>query len=537
MDNIKIPAGISDFTEIREGGYSYVDKTRFIEDVINGPAAIQIMRPPQFGKTVFLSMLSSFFDIRSDSRDLFAGLEIMNDSSFVEKWMNKHPVISFSMKSVVAGEFPEAIEKLGNIISKVFADYSCIHDSIHLECDRNLFGKFVSDNADSGDIQYSLRFISELLKDHYGSDVIVLIDDCDAPLKSAVANGYYKRMLSFLNSFYASVLKDNGDVIFGVAAGNLMIPNDSLFSGLNNLSFFTVADYGFSTAFGFTENEVIQLLSETNLADDSEDIRRLYGGYRIGRNEIYSPSGVIQYITKCFDDAEKKDSKPSDIICDFINDYAVSEKISSLIDGEHIIEQVTGYLSYDIVKSSESAFWSYLLAMGCLTLAKQYDMTKPSVLRVPDEAAKEVFINSVDSWFKEHIQNRNREFLFPAIWNGDAKTLATEISDYLFTDAITYYSCRLDYYCRFLFLLFVGTGCDVSRIDDDTIFLIDNLNCRVAVFEIKRADSRENLSAVALKAAQQIADRKYGEDLSGYKSVVSYGVAFFEKEACVALLG
>ncbi len=125
------------------------------------------MRPPQFGKTVFLSMLSSFFDIRSDSRDLFAGLEIMNDSSFVEKWMNKHPVISFSMKSVVAGEFPEAIEKLGNIISKVFADYSCIHDSIHLECDRNLFGKFVSDNADSGDIQYSLRFISELLKDHY----------------------------------------------------------------------------------------------------------------------------------------------------------------------------------------------------------------------------------------------------------------------------------------------------------------------------------------------------------------------------------
>ena len=537
MDNIKVPAGISDFTEIREGGYSYVDKTRFIEDVINGPAAIQIMRPPQFGKTVFLSMLSSFFDIRSDSRDLFAGLEIMNDSSFVEKWMNKHPVISFSMKSVVAGSFPEAIEKLGNIISKVYSDYSFLLDTIRLEYDMNLFGKLVTGAADFDAIHYSLRFISELLKDHYGSDVIVLIDDCDTPLKSASENGYYKRMLSFLNSFYASVLKDNEDVIFGVIAGNLMIPNDSLFSGLNNLSFYTVADYGFSSCFGFTEYEVEHLLSVLNLADVSEDTRRLYGGYRIGRNVIYSPAGVIQYIAECFDDAEKKDSQPSDIICDFINNYAVSEKISSLIDGEHIIEQVTEYLSYDMVKSSESNFWSYLLAMGYLTLVEQYDMTKPSVLRVPDEAVKEVFINSVDSWFKEHIQNRNREFLFPAIWNGDAKTLAAEISDYLFTDAITYYSCRLDYYCRFLFLLFVGTGCDVSRVDDSTIILIDNLNCRVAAFEIKRADSRENLSSVALKAAQQIEARKYGGDLSGYKSIVSYGVAFFEKEACVALLG
>lgn len=550
MADVIIPIGRTNFVKLRETGSYYIDKTKVISALVkSGADSILFTRPRRFGKTTLQSMLYTFFDIRRDSKKLFEGLEIMREPSIVEQWMNKYPVIFLSLKEIDGSSIDSALGMLHTILAALFKEYSFLLEDELFSDERNSFLSLMQKTPSIQDIKDSLRLLASLLHRHYEKRTIILIDEYDVPLDKAFNNGYYNEMLELVRSIFYSVLKDNDDVEKSILTGCLRVSKESLFTGLNNLKVYSVTNDTFSDVFGFTEKEVVKLLIDTGFEDKLEVIRKWYDGYHIGKSEIYTPWDVLQYVAELQGDPKAKpedywaNASGNDNVIKLIEmtEATISEDYSTLIEGGTINKNITESLTYNTIYSSEENVWSLLLATGYLTLAEPYDITKQAVLRLPNEELRHLFASCVDIWFSKHIAKENRSDLFTAIWKKNPEKLSSIISDFLF-ETISYYDYREDYYHAFLAGLFSGAGYIVkSNRESGTgrpdIILMDKKNHQAAVFEIKRADSRENLSSIALKAAQQIADRKYGEDLSGYKSIVSYGVSFFEKEACVAFLG
>ncbi|MDO4679097.1 MAG: AAA family ATPase [Eubacteriales bacterium] len=557
MNRIDVPVGISDFEEIRRRNCYYIDKTGLIEEILctTGTKVTLFTRPRRFGKTLGMSMLAQFFDIRKDSRELFEGLKINKNQELCEKWMNKYPVIYFSFKDIDGLEFETAYGKLEAVIAELYKSHYYLKDSEKLnEFDKDMFYRIAAKKADPAEVTNSLFKLTHMLKLHYGKPVILLLDEYDVPVAKANTNGYYEQMLDAIRGILSTVLKDNVFLEFAVITGCLRITKESIFTGLNNLTTDTISDSRYDEYFGFTHEEVRQLLKDAELEDKFELVQRWYDGYHFGDMDIYCPWDVLNYVNKAviqgIVNPENFWEHTSDnaVIKLFLDqtDFDVTEKFETLLSGGYIKEEISENLTYNFLTSSEANLWSLLYMTGYLTKVKPEDMEegdkpegKQIALRIPNTEVMDIFRKSVVEWFNKKAAGSDRREFFEALWSGDAKKLTELLSDLLF-DTISYHDYAESFYHAFVTGLVASAGYIVESnyengLGRSDIVIKDRRNRRAVAIEAKIASSEDRLETECQNAINQIEENQYARKIerSGFRKVVRYGIAFYKKECLV----
>lgn len=553
MKNIDIPVGISNFAEIRKNKYYYIDKTGLIEELLKTTATkvTLITRPRRFGKTLGMSMLENFFDIRKDSKLLFDGLEIADKQALCEKWMNQYPVIFLSLKSVDGNDFSTAYSQLAYEIGALYKEHDYLLESPVLgEEEKKLFWQIKERKTGKIEIMRSLQILSQLLNKHYKKEVILLIDEYDVPIAKATSNGYYKEMLEIMKGLMQA-LKDNLSLRFAVITGCLKIAKESIFTGTNNFVSDTITDTRLNEYFGFVQSEVDQILKDAGFTDKADLVKKWYDGYRFGDFDVYCPWDVMCYLRDLVYKSEAKpasywrNTSDNSIIRSFI-DYAgssITNKLETLMDGGYIIQKIDENLTYDYLHSSEDNLWSMLYLTGYLTQKKgiEYRGELPEgtvALTIPNEEIRYIFETTISKWFDESAKKWNREALFDAVWSGDSESITREMST-LLRRTISYHDYREDFYHAFLSGIFTGAGYQVQSNKEhgegrSDIVVCDSLNGRVAIFEAKRTKVLKDLETECDKALRQIDERMYAKDFEdAYDQVLCYGIAFFKKRCMV----
>lgn len=557
MNRIDVPVGISDFEEIRRRNCYYIDKTGLIEEILctTGTKVTLFTRPRRFGKTLGMSMLAQFFDIRKDSRELFEGLKINKNQELCEKWMNKYPVIYFSFKDIDGLEFETAYGKLEAVIAELYKSHYYLKDSEKLnEFDKDMFYRIAAKKADPAEVTNSLFKLTHMLKLHYGKPVILLLDEYDVPVAKANTNGYYEQMLDAIRGILSTVLKDNVFLEFAVITGCLRITKESIFTGLNNLTTDTISDSRYDEYFGFTHEEVRQLLKDAELEDKFELVQRWYDGYHFGDMDIYCPWDVLNYVNKAviqgIVNPENFWEHTSDnaVIKLFLDqtDFDVTEKFETLLSGGYIKEEISENLTYNFLTSSEANLWSLLYMTGYLTKVKPEDMEegdkpegKQIALRIPNTEVMDIFRKSVVEWFNKKAAGSDRREFFEALWSGDTKKLTELLSDLLF-NTISYHDYAESFYHAFVTGLVASAGYIVESnyengLGRSDIVIKDRRNRRAVAIEVKIASSEDRLETECQNAINQIEENQYARKIerSGFRKVVRYGIAFYKKECLV----
>ena len=559
MNDLKIPVGISDFAKIQNYGYYYVDKTGLIADLLEKETAevTLITRPRRFGKTMGMSMLANFFDIRKDSQAMFEGLEISKNTALCSEWMNQWPVLFLTFKDVDGLTFASAKEMLLNRIAAIYNDHSYLLEGTRVqENDRKVFERLadeVSGNPTDAMLKTSIVLLMRLMRNHYGKPVILLIDEYDVPIAKASAKGYYPEMLEVIKGLMSTALKDNDALRFAVITGCLRIAKESIFTGTNNFVSDTISSSHLNEYFGFTQEDVDQILEDANCQKHAADIKNWYDGYHFGDLDVYCPWDVMNYLRdlqrnpKAKPASYWKNTSDNSIIRSFI-DYAgrsISRKLETLLSGGYIIQKIEENLTYDYLHSSEENLWSILYLTGYLTQAREEDLPAPlpektSALMIPNAEVQEIFETTIQKWFDESAQTWNRKALFDAVWSGNTETL-TEQMNKLLRKTISYHDYREDFYHAFLAGIFAGAGYEVDSNKEhgegrSDVVVLDSEGDRVAIFEAKYSRTQDAMSKDCAAALQQIEDRQYAKEFEDdYDSVLCYGIAFYKKRCLVRM--
>ena len=545
---INMPVGVSSFEKIRKSNAYYVDKTGLVEELILAEADVTLFtRPRRFGKTLTMRMLESFFSIEKNSRDLFQGLKISENTELCDAYMNKYPVIFLTFREVEGLEFDEAYDCLRELIADLFNRYNfLIAKDWIVENDKKLFQQLQSCVSSKTGIKKSIKLLIKLLYAYYNKPVILLLDEYDVPLAKASENGYYREMLDMMRGIM-QVLKDNDYLKFAVITGCLRISKESIFTGTNNFRVNTIASSRFNEYFGFTENEVRKLLKDAGTLNQYSDIKEWYDGYNFGGIDIYCPWDVVSYVDD-FLGGEKNlpkcywmNTSGNEVIRTFIDRYAeeIQEDFEELLAGKFIRMPIKEDLTYDLLHSSKDNFWSILYLTGYITGEKSSSLELGEMLlRIPNKEIKEIFNDTISQWFKEKVNTLNREKLFAAVWKGDSEVLTEQITK-LLVQTISYYDYREDFYHAFLAGIFTGAGYRVESNKEhgegrSDIVVKDTRNFRVAVFEIKYSDKKADLGKYCEKALVQIINRQYTVDyVEDYDEILCYGIAFYKKRCLV----
>ena len=552
MSKLSIPVGISNFEKIRNGGFYYIDKTGLIAELVRSSAEVTLItRPRRFGKTLGMSMLESFFDIRKDSKKLFDGLEISHQKNLCEKWMNQWPVVFLSLKNVDGIHFSDAYQQLVYEISLLYQQHDNLLKSTALsDRDKFLFKQLQERQAGKTDIMRSLQFLTRLLEQHYGKKVILLIDEYDVPIAKANSHGYYNEMMDVIKGLMQA-LKDNPSLHFAVITGCLKIAKESIFTGTNNFVSDTITNSRLNEYFGFVQHEVDQLLLSADFTDKASAMKEWYDGYRFGTFDVYCPWDVMNYLLELQRNPQAspvsywKNTSDNAIIRSFI-DYAgssITKKLETLMAGGSILQRVDENLTYDYLHSSEDNLWSLLYLTGYLTKAQttiDTDELPPGMmeLKIPNAEIKEIFETTVVRWFDESAKTWNRKTLFDAIWSGDCDRITQELTA-LLRRTISYHDYREDFYHAFLAGIFTGAGYMVDSNKEhgegrSDVVLYDSINGRVAVFEAKYTKALENLSSACDSALQQMNEKLYAKEYEDdYDQIFCYGISFFKKRCLV----
>ena len=559
MNDLKIPVGISDFAKIQNYGYYYVDKTGLIADLLEKETAevTLITRPRRFGKTMGMSMLANFFDIRKDSQAMFEGLEISKNTALCSEWMNQWPVLFLTFKDVDGLTFASAKEMLLNRIAAIYNDHSYLLEGTRVqENDRKVFERLadeVSGNPTDAMLKTSIVLLMRLMRNHYGKPVILLIDEYDVPIAKASAKSYYPEMLEVIKGLMSTALKDNDALRFAVITGCLRIAKESIFTGTNNFVSDTISSSHLNEYFGFTQADVDQILEDANCQEHAADIKNWYDGYHFGDLDVYCPWDVMNYLRdlqrnpKAKPASYWKNTSDNSIIRSFI-DYAgrsISRKLETLLSGGYIIQKIEENLTYDYLHSSEENLWSILYLTGYLTQAREEDLPAPlpektSALMIPNAEVQEIFETTIQKWFDESAQTWNRKALFDAVWSGNTETL-TEQMNKLLRKTISYHDYREDFYHAFLAGIFAGAGYEVDSNKEhgegrSDVVVLDPEGDRVAIFEAKYSRTQDAMSKDCAAALEQIEDRQYAKEFEeDYDSVLCYGIAFYKKRCLVRM--
>lgn len=544
------PVGISDFKKIRENDYYYIDKSGLIKELLKRESAevTLITRPRRFGKTMGMSMLAHFFDIRSDNRELFDGLEIIRDEALCRAWMNQYPVVFLTLKDIDGLTFEDAYERLAVQISNLYKEHAYLLESEDMDPDdRTLFKELKSGSAGKIQVGQSLHTLIRLMRDYYQKPVILLLDEYDVPMAKASSNGYYDQMLDIMKEIMSTALKDNTALRFAVITGCLKIAKESIFTGTNNFVSDNITDSRFNEYFGFTQEEVDQILTGANVSGKAEEVKRWYDGYHFGRFDVYCPWDVMNYMRDLQQNPEAapasywKNTSDNAVIRSFI-EYAgsnITKKLETLLSGGYIVQRIDENLTYDYLHSSEDNLWSILYLTGYLTKVREEDLKAPvrenmTALTIPNAEIREIFETTIIKWFDDSAKSWNRSALFDAVWAGNSEKVTQEMN-VLLRKTISYHDYKEDFYHAFLAGIFTGAGYSVESNREhgegrSDIVVYDTMNGRVAVFEAKLSRSVDRMEADCDTALEQITDRMYMKELEeDYDQIFGYGIAFFKK--------
>ena len=516
------------------------------------PKVTLITRPRRFGKTLAMSMLANFFDIRQKNESLFQGLAVSSDSSLCKEWMNQWPVVFLSLKNIDGLTFSTAYQQLAYEIGLLFEKHKyLLTDEKIGPAEKELFERLKNRSASEVEVSRSLQFLLQLMTQHYGKSAILLLDEYDVPLAKASSNGYYKEMLELIRAIMITALKDNPSLCFAVITGCLRISKESIFTGTNNFVSDTITDSHLDEYFGFTQKDVDQLLADTDAQDHADDIKNWYDGYHFGDFDVYCPWDVMNYLRdlqrnpKALPSSYWKNTSDNAIIRSFI-DYAgssITRKLETLLSGGYIIQEINENLTYDYLHSSEENLWSVLYLTGYLTCLKDDTLSLPApsiALVIPNAEIREIFETTIIQWFDDSARSWNRKPLFDAIWAKNCAA-ATEEMNRLLRKTISYHDYKEDFYHAFLAGIFAGAGYTVESNREhgegrSDVVVYDSENGRVAVFEIKYAQTSASLPTACEAALTQIATRMYAQEFEDdYDQIYCYGIAFFKKRCLIEI--
>ena len=556
MTALNIPVGVSDFSEIRQKNYYFIDKSGLIEELLKTTATkvTLITRPRRFGKTLGMSMLAAFFDIRKDSSALFAGLEISKNRDLCEAWMNQWPTVFFSFKDVDGLNFEDAYNRLVAQISNLYKKHTYLLECSDIdEDDKTIFRAVKSGTANKTQISQALSTLTRLLQIYHQKQVVLLLDEYDVPIAKASDKGYYQEMLDIMKVLLSTVLKDNESLRFAFITGCLKIAKESVFTGTNNLVTDSITSSRLDEYFGFTQKDIDKLLKDAKATEKTEIMKDWYDGYHFGEADVYCPWDVMNYMRELLQNPNAKpesywkNTSDNAIIRSFI-DYAgssITKKLEVLLEGDYIVQRVDESLTYDYLHSSEENLWSILYLTGYLTKVREENLKAPlpekyTALIIPNAEIKEIFETTVINWFDDNAKIWNRKALFDAIWYGDSKTITAEMTK-LLRKTISYHDYKEDFYHAFLAGIFTGAGYMVESNREhgegrSDVVVCDTVNGHIAIFEAKRAITAGNLESECDKALQQIDERMYAKDFEDeYEPdhIHCYGIAFYKKRCMV----
>lgn len=553
MACLNIPVGVSDFAEIRKNGYYYVDKSGLIEEFLRTTATkvTLITRPRRFGKTLGMNMLAEFFDIRKDSRALFEGLEIDENTELCNRWMNQWPTIFFSLRRVDGLDFSGAYDMLCSVITELCDSHRYLLDSEKISpYDRSVIKNILNFDASESDIKNSLLSLTRAMQAYYGKQVILLLDEYDVPVAKANSNGYYNEMLDVMKGIMQA-LKDNQSLRFAVITGCLKIAKESIFTGTNNFVSDTIANSGLNEYFGFTQDEVNRILEDANALEHATDVKEWYDGYHFGNVDIYCPWDVMNYIRdlqinpNAGPESYWKNTSDNGIIRSFI-DYAggtITKKLESLLSGGYIVQRIDENLTYDYLHSSEENLWSILYLTGYLTQVREEELSASlpedgTALQIPNAEIREIFQTTIKKWFDDSARVWNRKLLFDAVWSGNTEVMTEEMNK-LLRRTISYHDYKEDYYHAFLAGIFAGAGYIVESNKEheegrSDVVVYDPVESRAAVFEAKYSKALKDMETSCEEALMQINKQMYAREYEDdYDHIFCYGISFFKKRCLV----
>ncbi|MFQ7050930.1 MAG: AAA family ATPase [Agathobacter rectalis] len=559
-NTLNLPVGIENFEEIRQLGFYYIDKTRLIEQLLQGWGKVTLFtRPRRFGKTLNMSMLKSFFEIGAD-KTLFDGLYISGNKELCAEYMGKYPVIFLSLKGVDGLDFTTARRMLCAILKNELDRHYYLKTSDALtDEDRTLFGKMLQGNDDN--IEDSIRMLSKLLFKHFGQKVVILIDEYDVPLDKAFQNGYYKEMVSLIRGLFGQALKTNEFLQFAVLTGCLRISKESIFTGLNNFKVMSITDSRFDEQFGFTDIEVRRLLSDYGMDSHFDEIKEWYDGYHFGRADVYCPWDVINHVDHLRDDSNAKpqtywiNSSGNSLVRRLINraDSSTKDEIERLIAGEAIEKVIRLDLTYDEIENSIDNIWSVLFTTGYLTKIGEVKLPDSESyaykLVIPNKEVREVFVLQIQEWFKAVVANENdtMKLLSRAILDKDEQQIARQLNIVMgrmisILDTKAPDDMKENFYHGLLLGLLRGSNPDwlikSNRESGDgfsDILIKPEDPDAGIIIEVKYAKEIKGLDAACDAAMAQIKDKRYDEALRDEDrcDILAYGIAFCRKRCRV----
>ena len=558
MINLNIPVGISDFAQIRQNEYYYVDKSGLASEILKTPATevTLITRPRRFGKTLGMSMLYNFFDIKKDSRKLFEGLEISKKDNVCKEWMNQYPVIFLTFKNIDGLNFQGAYDQLVYEIGSLFEEHSYLTDCEQLsENERQMFRRLQNQQASTVEISRSLQLLLQIMNKYYGKPVILLLDEYDVPLAKASTNNYYDQMLEIIKTMMSTALKDNSNLKFAIITGCLKISKESIFTGTNNFVSDTISSTRLNEYFGFTQKDVETILEDANITDQAQNIKKWYDGYQFGDFDVYCPWDVMNYVRDLLKNPQArpesywKNTSDNAIIRSFI-DYAgsnITKKLETLLSGGYIMQRVEEDLTYDYLHSSEDNLWSILYLTGYLTKVRKEELSKAasdhisnelSALKIPNEEIREIFETTIKKWFEDNSKIWNRQPLFDAVWKKDTETATKEMNK-LLRKTISYHDYKEDFYHAFLAGIFAGAGYMVESNKEhgegrSDVVVYDSIDGRVVIFEAKYSKTIDAMDQDCQAAIKQIDQRMYAKEYEdSCDEVICYGISFYKKRCTI----
>ena len=549
VNTLKLPVGIDSFEKIRRNGFYYIDKTNLIEQILMNWGEVTLFtRPRRFGKTLNMSMLKSFFEIGADV-SLFEGLYITKNKELCDAYMGKYPVIFLTLKGVEGLTFADAKRMLGTILANEMARHYYLKTSDALtDEDKAYFAKMLTGTDEN--IEDSIRKLSQLLYKHHGKKVVIIIDEYDVPLDKAYQNGYYREMVSLIRGLFGQALKTNDYLQFAFLTGCLRVSKESIFTGLNNFKVLSIMDSRFDEQFGFTDDEVKNLLASYGLASHFPETKEWYDGYHFGNADVYCPWDVINYVDELNYDqtVEPQDywsnSSGNAIVRRLIDkaDVQTKDEIERLIAGECIEKELSQELTYDELDKNIGNLWSVLFTTGYLT--KQGRTADGKIrLAIPNKEIKNLFIKKIREWFRDTSANDGKrlEEFCNAFLEKNTEKIEQLFGEYLWNTisirdtAVAKEKKENFYHGILLGLLGYKSNWLIKSKAESGIGYSDILvevptNRTGIVIEIKYAEDGD-LDAACEKALKQIEEKDYVAKLKqdGMKNFIKYGIACFKK--------
>lgn len=557
MKWIPLPVGVENFEDLRSNGYYYVDKTLFIKDLLDRKGKVNLFtRPRRFGKTLNMSMLRYFFEKGDyDNAELFQGLKIMDAGEKYLSHMGQYPVISISLKSMKQYSYELSYDMLRKIVREEYKrHWELVRDSGKLVGeDLTRFERILNLKGAESDYADALRFLSECLYTCTGRRSIILIDEYDVPLENAYFGGFYDRLVSLIRSLFESALKTNDFLEFAVVTGCLRISKESIFTGLNNLNVVSITSTMYAEHFGFTPEEVEQMLADYGLTENLSTVRKWYDGYRFGDTEVYNPWSVINYVNSC-DKDKKTFAKPywsntssNSIVRELIEhaDLSVRQEIEGLIEGGTITKPIHEDITYDDMHSTQDNLWNFLFFTGYLKKIReeQEDETIRMEMAIPNSEVRYVYKNAVLRWFEKKTEEKELTPLYESLLAGDTERMAQILSENLM-ETISFYDYQESYYHGFLTGMLKHIGNYIVQYNresgfgrPDILVRYPSVRGKAIIIEIKVSKTYQGLEEKCDEALRQIEEKKYEEGLrqEGYQDIMKYGVAFYRKECMVKI--